>query len=470
MSGRRITVATADVLGPRMAGPAIRAWHIATALAEEHDVRLVTTGACTLEGQGRLQVDGVDEAGLRIAANWCDVLVVQGWILAGRPQIITTDKIIVCDVYDPMHLEQLEQGKDEGAHNWRRAVHGSTVALNEQLHRGDYFICASEKQRDFWLGQLAALGRLNPATYAQDDTLRRLIDVVPFGTSEAPLSADRSAVRGVLPGVDDTSKVILWGGGVYNWFDPLTLIRAVHRLHQRLPEVRLVFMGLAHPNPDILQMRVAVQAQALAAELGLTGTVVHFNEGWVPFDQRQEFLRDADVGVSTHFDHLETEFAFRTRILDYLWAGLPIVSTAGDSFAVLIELHGAGIVVPPVDEEALELALERLLTDDELAASCRAASLALGTTFRWSEVLTPLLEFCRTAERSPDLLDDEHLRLWSHAFVVSTGGGRLRNDLTTLQAYWREGGTRTVWANLERRLRRVLRLPARTEPPGAAPR
>jgi hypothetical protein len=36
--------------------------------------------------------------------------------------------------------------------------------------------------------------------------------------------------------------------------------------------------------------------------------------------------------VSTHYEHVETTFAFRTRILDYLWAGLPVVATGGDAF------------------------------------------------------------------------------------------------------------------------------------------
>ena len=466
---KRILIATADTLGARMAGPAIRAWHIAEALSREHDVRLVTTGGCTADAVG-FRAEAVDEAGLQSAADWCEVLIVQGWILAGRPRITYSDKVIVCDVYDPMHLEQLEQGRDAGAHGWRKAVHGATIALNEQLRRGDYFVCASEKQRDFWLGQLAGMSRINPATYAADGTLRRLIDVVPFGTADEAPAPRRSAIRGVLPGVDADSKVILWGGGIYNWFDPLTLLRAVHALHARHPEVRLVFMGLRHPNPEIPQMRVAVQAQALARELGLLGTVVHFNEGWVPFDERQDFLCDADIGVSTHFDHVETEFSFRTRILDYLWAGLPIVSTAGDSFATLIEQRGAGLVVPPADAAALEAALERLLVDAELAKGCAAASHALGEDLQWSKVLAPLVAFCRNPTRAPDLLDEEQVRLAVSDLVVRTrSGGRLRSDLVTLQAYWRSGGLREVWANVEKRLRRVLRLPPKELSPEDPP-
>lgn len=50
---------------------------------------------------------------------------------------------------------------------------------------------------------------------------------------------------------------------------------------------------------------------------------------------------EADAGVSTHMSHVETTFSFRTRILDYLWAGRPpMVVTEGDSFAELVEREG----------------------------------------------------------------------------------------------------------------------------------
>ncbi len=40
----------------------------------------------------------------------------------------------------------------------------------------------------------------------------------------------RPAIKGVVPGIGPDDKVILWGGGIYNWFDPLTLLRAVDKL------------------------------------------------------------------------------------------------------------------------------------------------------------------------------------------------------------------------------------------------
>ncbi|MDQ7029881.1 MAG: hypothetical protein Q9O62_08955 [Ardenticatenia bacterium] len=58
--------------------------------------------------------------------------------------------------------------------------------LQQQSLLGDFFICASERQRDWWLGLLEASGRINPYTFGEDPSLRRLIDVVPFGLPEGP--------------------------------------------------------------------------------------------------------------------------------------------------------------------------------------------------------------------------------------------------------------------------------------------
>ncbi|HEX7354332.1 MAG TPA: glycosyltransferase, partial [Mycobacteriales bacterium] len=136
--------------------------------------------------------------------------------------------------------------------------------------------------------------------------------------------------------------------------------------------------------------------------LGLTGSVVFFNEGWVPYEERSRWLTDADLGVSCHFEHLETAFSFRTRMLDYLWAGLPIVATDGDVFADLIRTRGLGRVVDPEDVDGLAAALQALLGDAAELAHCRAQVRALADELRWDRLAEPLLEFCRRPRRAPD--------------------------------------------------------------------
>jgi glycosyltransferase involved in cell wall biosynthesis len=268
--------------------------------------------------------------------------------------------------------------------------------------------------------------------------------VVPFGMPDEPPVATRRAIKGVIAGIGPDDDVILWGGGIYNWFDPLTLIRAVDLLRERRGQVRLLFMGLKHPNPNVPQMRMATDARRLSDELGLTGLHVFFNEGWVPYDERQNYLLDADIGVSTHLDHLETEFSFRTRILDYLWAGLPILATQGDAFAELVERRQLGLTVPPQDTEALAEALLRLLEDTEFTSLCRKNVAEASPEFAWSRVLTPLLEFCRQPSVAPDRADPGtgfQLRRAEQTMGKRRG---MTRDLAIAFSHLRRGGPRHV--------------------------
>ena len=451
-SRRRIAVVTADSLTAKMAGPAIRAWEISTALAAEHDVRLVSTTRCEISSP-HFEASRAGEADLRELMDWCEVFVVQGWVLHGRPHLRSSNKVIVVDIYDPLHLEQLELARSEGDAVRRGTVREATAALNDQLARGDYFVCASPKQRDFWLGQMAGLGRLNPLTYDENETLETLIGIVPFGVRDEPPVHTRHVLKGVVPGIGADDEVILWGGGIYNWLDPVTVVRAVDRLRARRPNVRLYFLGLRHPNPEVLEMRMAVDTKALSDRLGLTGTHVFFNEGWVAYDDRHNYLLEADVGVSTHLDHLETAYSFRTRILDYLWAALPIVATGGDAFADLIDGETLGLTVPPGDVDALEEALFRVLDDAEFSAVCRKNLSAVRGRFAWSEVLRPLVEFCREPRRAPDLVDPEMAAALGAATVAADPRLKgMRGDVAIAAAYLREGGIQMVARRVRSRI------------------
>jgi glycosyltransferase involved in cell wall biosynthesis len=451
----RVVVATCDTLTPRMAGPAIRAWQMAIALAAEHEVQLVTTAEAALSHPG-FDVRSVDGGGLADLERWCDVLVFQGWVIHGRPFLVSSDKVLVADVYDPLHLEQLEQGRDDGPRGRLFAVESATAVLNEQLLRADFVLCASENQRDFWLGHLASLGRVNPPVYDEDETLRSLIDVAPFGIPETPPEHTRPAIKGVVPGIGPDDRVILWGGGIYNWFDPLTVIRAVDGLRHRLPEVRLVFMGVRHPNPEIPTMSMATEARRLSDRLQLTGRHVFFNDGWVPYEERQNHLLEADVGVSAHLACVEAELSYRTRILDYLWAALPVVTTSGDAVARLVDDRGLGLTVRPGDVRALEGALLRALTDTELRASFRNHVETVQSELTWPRALEPLVRFCRSPRRAPDVTGaDSAPRMRKVADVPHRWLG-WRHDVRAGRDYLRTGGAGLVTRKAIGRLRRVL--------------
>ena len=452
---KRIIIITGEPVSTLMAGPAIRSWHMAEHLSREHEVRLLTFGrvGVTPKAFEVLTISPLDAHAVDVHVDWCDVIVFQGHAMAVFPAIQDTEKVMVVDLYDPMHLEQLEQAKEKGPTTWAHEVESATEVLNQQMARGDFFLCASERQRHFWLGQLASLGRLNPLTYAADSSLNSLLALVPFGLPALEPVRSAPALRGVVPGIGAEDKIIIWGGGIYSWFDPLSLITAIDMLSRTRPNVRLFFLGMQHPNPAVPEMQMAIDARRLSDTLGLTGKHVFFNEYWVPYADRQNYLLDADVGVSTHFEHIETTFSFRTRILDYLWAHLPIVTTRGDGFGDLVAAEGLGVSVREGDPHALADALELMLFDEEAGARARDNVGRVRQEFTWDKALAPLIEFCRDPRPAADrMLTDE--RTGRQASRIRGLRERIGHDLGTTRRYLANDGVQGTLAAAGARLKR----------------
>ncbi|MGB3976911.1 MAG: glycosyltransferase family 4 protein [bacterium] len=397
----KVLVLTGDMIGNRMAGPAIRAFEMGRVLAERHTVTLACpeiNGVCP-----EIPADmKVIECGL--IPRWPNLNAFDVVILPGSMNLNTYFNIpALVDLYDPFILSSLSRTDKTEA-----IQHEELEFLRRNLIRGDFFVCATERQKDFWLGMLAATGRVNVRLYNVDQNLEGLIQLAPFGVPAEPPSSK----KWTFPG-DPNDFWIVWGGGIWDWFDPLTPIQAVFDLNQKGINVSLLFMGTSHPNPQMTQMSMVKKAFDLAEKLGLLDKKIFFSD-WIPYSERGMVLKSAHLAVSTHYPHLETRFSFRTRILDYIWAGLPFVCTEGDVLSEWAEGHEAGLAVPPENVQALSVAFQTLLLDKDMYRKHRDNLKILAEHMHWSRVLKPVVDFCENPKRAPDhkylqkaLLSDE---------------------------------------------------------------
>lgn len=386
----RLLIVSPDMVGVNMGGVGMRYWELSRVLSQYATVTLAVPRETTLQAQGfavRVYTQG-KESTLRLLAADADVILLSGFIAYHHPFLKQVTQHMIIDLYDPTVLENLERFSARPAEEQLAHNRVGVLNYNELFALGDFFVCASEKQRDYWLGGLTAAGRVTPEVYAADPTLRHLIDVLPFGLQDTAPEHHHDVLKGVYPGIPADAKVILWGGGVWDWLDPLTLIKALPRVLEEVPQARLFFMGTKHPNPDVPPSQMVQRAIDCAEGLGLKDSVVFFND-WVPYAQRSNYLLEADLGLSLHGDHIETRFSFRTRLIDYLWANLPMVVSAGDVLSDLAETHGVGVAVPPGDVAAVAQAII-----DLLQAPVPAARFApLVENFRWSSVARPLVKY-----------------------------------------------------------------------------
>jgi glycosyltransferase involved in cell wall biosynthesis len=393
-----------DVVGARLAGPGIRYQEIARVLAQHFPVILAVPDESSLGDEAveiwpyvRRRWDS-----LAPAASRAGVVLTPGDSLAEFPALETLGVPLIIDGYDPHMLETLALWADAPMDAQAAHYRSRLDIVRRQCRAGDFFLCASERQRDWWLGLLEREGRLNPHTYGADPSLRNLIEVVPYGLPPEPLRAARPVLRGVWPGIEPGDRVLLWGGGLWEWLDPLTAVRAVDQLVQNgWGDLRLVFPGTRHPNPALPDMPVRRATLALTQELGLDGRHVFFGE-WVPRMDWPAVLVEADIGLSLHPDTAEARLAFRTRLVDYIWAGLPMVVSAGDSASEVIRDYDLGEVVPPGDVQAVAAAIKRLLETPDLRKSYQDAFVRLRGELTWERACEPIVSFCRNPALAAD--------------------------------------------------------------------
>jgi glycosyltransferase involved in cell wall biosynthesis len=444
-----VLVVSAEAVGDRMAGPAIRAYELARTLADASDVTIAAPAPSAV-GDPRIALvhaGMADIEALVTAARGHDVVIAQELPPVALERLAGGPTRLVADLYNPVVLELLAATAERPERAQRR-MHGRIVARTLALcAAADLVICANERQRDLWIGGMALHGLVDPYAYRRDPTLRTLVDVVPFGLPEGAAPPASGALRAAFPAIRRDDRVLVWGGGAWGWLDPVTPMHAVERLASAGgPRVHLVLLGVGRPELAAAgQAEAAGEAVAAARRTGLLDRLVHVNPGWVPYDERGGWLAEADVGVTAHRDHVEARYAHRTRVLDYLWAGLPVVATRGDALAELVERERLGAVADPEDVAGFAKACERMLGGEGAEARRRVARVA--PSLRWSEVAAPLVAWCRDAGARPRRRVD---RATVRRAALAQYHWALRETVA-------EDGVAAAASRVARRLRRAVR-------------
>lgn len=398
VSRPRILVISADAVGKEMAGTGIRAYEVARALQPHGEVTLAAVESTSepVDDVHQVSFHVRDSRALRPYIETADVIFAQPQWPTIHGWLRESDARLIFDLYNVESFEALEFLRERKP--WlRRAM--STMGVDRMtaaLRDGNHFVCASDDQRDFWLGVILAERLIGPESYDRDPTFLSVIDKLPFGLPSAPPSSGGRGPRSRFSQIGESDEIVLWNGGIWSWLDAPTAVGAVAELASRRPTVKLVFMGAASQGPAL---RATEEARELARRLGVLDTTVLFNDGWVPYTERGDWLLDADAAISTHVEHLETRFAFRTRLLDCFWAGLPVVCTRGDELARIVEAEDLGEAVPQSDPTAVAAALERVLDRDRAEYTPQLAAAA--ERFAWANVVAPVPRWLQSPPPPP---------------------------------------------------------------------
>lgn len=207
------------------------------------------------------------------------------------------------------------------------------------------------------------------------------------------------------PGYDRAACRAQWGAGPDDWllgyFGFLnvgkgggTLMRALAELVQAGHPARLLMVGGQIGSSDPTNRAYLERVEALIRELGLTDRVQW--TGFMPNDQVSANLLAADCAV---LPYREGATLRHGSLMAALAHGLPIVSTEAENaspdldgiFPAVIGGQNA-LLSAPEDHVAIARAVTRVMTDDELRARLRRASLDLASHFEWDAIARKHLE------------------------------------------------------------------------------
>lgn len=354
----QVVVQTPDVVGERMAGPGIRAWHIARELAKHVPTTLIAKSEGAAPNDVPLIEHGTDAA--RAAIRDASVLIGQ----PARNFRKRRNQKIVFDLFDPLVLELRELYGNLPSLRQRVHLAAEWWRLSEALLRADLLVCAARKQRRFYESLQSG-----DAPWLE----------IPFGID---LDETRACEK-------PKDNVVIWGGGVWEWLDPATAIDAVQRINHEGLRAKLLFLGRTRPNRNLIDRRRDDRFEELLAR---GGAHVAANEEWVPYRERLSWLRAGKIAIMLHRRTAEADYSIRTRLFDAIAAGVPVVATAGGFAAELVEQEGLGIVVPPGNTDAVVAAIRRLLTDDAFFSACVQNLERLRPRFAWEVVTRPLVD------------------------------------------------------------------------------
>jgi glycosyltransferase involved in cell wall biosynthesis len=66
--------------------------------------------------------------------------------------------------------------------------------------------------------------------------------------------------------------------------------------------------------------------------------------GWRPYSEIAGYYQESDVGLNIDALHYETIYGTRTRLVEMLAAGLPVITSTGCELSDLIDKQGAGLI------------------------------------------------------------------------------------------------------------------------------
>lgn len=301
---------------------------------------------------------------------------------------LPTDRPIWMDLYGDKLAEtqvaEYTQHSSRGRRNMSRY-------LKTILRYGDVYSTCSTPQKYALVGQLGAVSRLDRHTFGYEF----VYPVLPGARTHQGDDLVPS-LRGDLIPTD--AFVVLWCGGYNVWTDVDTLFQALDAAMSCDPRIVFVSVGGG------VKLK---QNDCYERFLAMIETSAHRQRyhmlGWRPVSEVPMYYRAADVGINLDAFHYETLLGTRTRLVEMMSYGLPVITSLGCELSVMIRDRRLGLTFPIGDVTAFRdqiLMLARDSTQQEMLAQ-RAEHYATHQ-LSFAETTHPFREWANRPYHAPD--------------------------------------------------------------------
>jgi glycosyltransferase involved in cell wall biosynthesis len=385
MTTKRVLALTTSPLpvGSRITdGPGFRMWSILKELGKEHSIHVLSLYESYHNRSPAPRVQTTPE-GFQIESPSHRPPIIQGRIRAIAPDILylpwqCTLFLGRANLKIPTILDYVGPGLLEEFVAHGRIPSELVRLFLDSFGYGDLILTTTNRERYFLIGLITASERLSRVHYDRSDPLVAVVRMTPPSANDVPRPAPTRS-----PGDPIT---VLLAGAFLPWYDYTPLAQAVSALEPQLAsKVNVLVVG---GNPRKPEMVDRVQKTLTA---GNNASCFKF-VGLVPFADRLRLYHQADVALSIGANSVEDELSARTRVVDYLGAGLPILSSGRDEYATEIIEAGAGFRY----ESASELArwFGRLVREPLLLSQAQShIPPLLESTFNGARAARPVIEF-----------------------------------------------------------------------------
>lgn len=230
--------------------------------------------------------------------------------------------------------------------------------MRDVLRTGDVFSGCSSQQQHALVGELAMAGRLNRLTFGYDFTNVILPGSPPSIVSCKHENKERSLLRKF--GLSNEDFVIVWCGGYNTWTDVDTLFAGLEWAMTKSPVIHYISVGGStySASDNVYKTFLSMIEQSNYRD--------RFHMlGWRPWIEVFDIYRESNVGLNVDALHYETIYGTRTRLVEMIAAGLPIITSLGTELSYKLKESKCALTFTHGDWQALGKQFLRLANDRE---------------------------------------------------------------------------------------------------------